>query len=806
MYKTFYLPFLLWLASLFIPSFIMGQAGVIQGRVYNSANNESLAFASISVDSSRTGAISDTSGFYQITGLPPGAYNVTCSFIGFETQRFFEVRVGPAKPAIVDFALIEISNSLGEVVIRTSPFSKTEESPVSLRNIGAEEILRSPGGNRDISKVIQNLPGVSSTLSFRNDIIVRGGAPNENRFYLDGIEVPNINHFATQGSSGGPVGLINVNFIREVDFYAGAFTASKGNALSSVIEFKQREGNGEHFSGTFMIGSSDLGFSCEGPLGKGSSYLLSVRRSYLQFLFKALALPFLPIYNDLQYKHSIRLNDRNKLTLIALGAFDEFELNTGVNEGLTDSAVIERNLYILGYLPVNEQWNYSAGVKWTNFSKKSSYRDFIFSRSHLNNRAVKYRKNINNPGNLILDYRSQEIENKMRFENIYRSKGWKILFGSGLEFAQYTNSTFNKREINGQSVTINFSSEMGLLKYFIFAQISKSLANNKLILSIGVRNEANNYSAHMSDPLKQMSPRFSSSYKLTEKLSLNFNTGRYFQLPPYTVLGYRDSTNTLVNKINGITYIQCDHLVAGIGFDPSDFSRISIEGFFKKYENYPFLLNDSISLANLGGDFGVIGNEPAISGSQGRSYGVELLMQQKLSKNVYGILSYTYVRSEFADKAGNLVASSWDNKHILNVTAGKRFGKNWECGFKFRLLGGAPFTPYDKKLSVKKNIWDNNQQGIPDWSLLNTERNPLIHGMDIRIDKKWFFQKWLLNIYLDVQNIYNFRASAQSFLSIQYDSAGEPVTDPMDPNSYLLKEIENTSGTVLPSMGIMIEF
>jgi len=323
---------------------------------------------------------------------------------------------------------------------------------------------------------------------------------------------------------------------------------------------------------------------------------------------------------------------------------------------------------------------------------------------------------------------------------------------------------------------------------------------------MGLRDDLNDYSPTMSNPFKQLSPRFSVSYALTEKFNLNFNTGRYFQLPPYTVMGYRDSINVLVNKKNKITYIEANHIVCGWEYNPTSFSKISIEGFYKIYSKYPFLLNDSISLANLGGNFGVIGNEPAASVSNGRSYGIELLIQQKLSTSVYGILSYTFVRSEFGNKGGKLVPSAWDNRHILNITAGKKIKKNWEVGFKFRLLGGSPYTPYDKNLSAIKSIWDVTQQGILDWDRLNQERNPLSHGLDIRVDKKWFFKTWLLNVYVDVQNIYNFRAKAQSFLTLQYDQTGNPVTDPNNLNSYQLKEIENTVGTILPALGLMIEF
>ena len=285
--------------------------------------------------------------------MKPGLYTIKCSFVGYESKTFAEINVNPNKPTILNINLIESSTSLDVVEITASPFQKSEESPVSKRSISATEIYRNPGGNRDISKVIQSLPGVASTVSFRNDIIIRGGAPNENRFYLDGIEIPNINHFATQGSSGGPVGMINVNFIREVDLYSGAFPANRGNALSSVMEFKQIDGNPDRIASSLTVGSSDFGITLDGPINDKTTFVFSARRSYLQLLFSAIGLPFLPTYNDLQFKTKTKLNDKNQITIIGLGAIDDFVLNTGINDNETDPEVIERKQLYFGIHPSN---------------------------------------------------------------------------------------------------------------------------------------------------------------------------------------------------------------------------------------------------------------------------------------------------------------------------------------------------------------------------------------------------------------------------------------------------------------------
>ncbi len=785
---------------------MFAQAGTIKGRISNEINNNSIKGAAILIENTEIGTTSDENGNYLLENLTPGNYTITVSFLGFESTVFYDINVPTNKFVTLDITLLEETSSLDEIQLEVSPFKKSKESPINLQKISAEEIYRNPGGNRDISKVIQILPGVGSTVSFRNDIIVRGGAPNENRFYLDGIEVPNINHFATQGSSGGPVGMINVNFIKNVEFYSGTFPANRGNTLSSILEFEQITGNKEKLTGTFLLGSSDAGITLDGPMGEKSTFILSARRSYLQALFKLINLPFLPTYNDFQYKQSIDINEKNKLTIIGLGAIDDFKINTEANEGVTDQETIDRNNYILGNIPINSQWNYTVGINWKHYSENSN-QTFVLSRNHLSNSANKYLNNDEQLSNLLLDYESEEIETKFRFENTSWNKGWKINFGVGLENSTYKNSTFNKRQINNTVQTIDFNSKINFNKFAAFGQVSRSFFNDNLSLSAGFRTDFNDYSNEMNNPLKQFSPRFSASYAINEKLSLGLSLGKYFQLPPYTILGYRDNNNNiLINKENRVTYIENNQISTGLEYRPTKYSKISLESFYKKYDKYPFLLDKNISLANLGADFGVIGNEAANSTSSGKSYGIELMMQQKLSNKIYGILSYTYVRSEFKDSNNKYVPSSWDNKHIFNIVVGKKLAKNWEVGAKFRLLGGAPYTPYDVELSSTKEIWDVSQQGINDWSRLNTERNPTSHSLDLRVDKKWYFDKWYLNAYLDIQNAYGAKIETQSFLDVVRDGNGNPVENPTDNQRYQTYSIENESGNVLPSIGIMIGF
>lgn len=798
--------FLYFFLFLFIVETIGAQNGIIQGRVFDEISNESLIGATVVLEGTTTGASADIDGNYSITGLEPGLYNLVASFIGYETRTVFEIQVFNSKPTTYDIALKLSSSALDEVVIVADVFKQREESPVSLRTIGVSEIERNPGGNRDISKVVQSLPGVASSPNFRNDIIIRGGSPAENRFYIDGIEVPTINHFSTQGSSGGPVGLINVNFIKEVDFYTGAFPANRGNALSSIMELTQKDANSSQTNLNFTLGSSDAGLTIDMPLGEKSGLIFSVRRSYLQFLFEALKLPFLPTYNDAQLKYKLKIDKKNELNIIALGAIDDFVLNTNAVVGVDDPEILDRNYYALGTIPENSQWSYTVGARYKHFGE-NSFQTFVLSRNHLNNQAEKYEGNTGLAEDLNFTFASEEIETKFRFESTHRKESWKWNYGLNAEAAKFLNATNSKQiSFDGQVFIFDFDSELNVMKYGLFGQVSKSFLDKRLQTSFGFRTDFSNYSELTNNPLEQLSPRLSFSYSFAPTWSFNFNAGQFFQLPAYTILGFRDSTNTLVNKNHGIKYISNRHLVAGIKKTMPNNTQVSIEGFYKKYVDYPFLLTDSVSLANLGADFGVVGNDAANSDSEGRAYGVEFLFQRKLKKGFYGILAATFVRSEFTGKDGEYAPSAWDNQYLVTFTGGKKLKKNWEVGVKWRYFGGAPYTPWDQERSSLIPVWNATGAGVLDYDLLNTERIQSIHQLDLRLDKRYFFDKWTLDIYLDIENVYAFEYEDAPYIDIIRNANNEPTVDPSDPSRYLLRQVANPSGTILPSLGIVIEF
>ena len=781
-------------------------SGNIKGKVIDAQTRETLPFVSVVVEGTTIGKSTDENGEFTINNVPLGYIKVSVSFLGYETILSDDYLVTNDRTPFIVIELAQTKEQLDEVVVQSQLFKKSVESPLSVQSLGIAEIEKNPGGNRDVLKVIQSLPGVASNPSFRNDIIIRGGAPSENRFYLDGIEVPVINHFQTQGSSGGPVGIINADLIRKVDFFTSAFPASDGNALSSIIEFTQKDGNPEKLNTRLTLGTSDAGITFDGPLGEKTTFIASVRQSYLQFLFKLIKLPFLPTYNDFQFKVKHQLSSNSEISLIGLGAIDKFKLNESVNDNITDEETLKRNRYALSNIPIQEQWNYTVGAVYKHFGK-NTMQQLVLSRNVWNNNAKKYFNNTDDPNDLLLDYTSKEIENKLRFEITSTLKdNYKLNVGVGLENATYSNSTFQQLAISDGVQEIDFSSKLSMLKYNLFGQISKKYLNANLGVSLGFRLDASDYNSEMKNPLNQFSPRVSLSYKLSDKLSVNATTGIYKQLPAYTILGYRNNLNELVNKNNGLKFIEAIHYVSGFELKPDKTSKITLEGFYKIYKNYPFSIRDQISLANLGSDFGVIGNEEVTSTSKGRSYGVELLAQKKSFNGLYGIFSYTFVKSEFKDNLGSFIPSSWDNRHLLSITGGKKLKKNWEIGGKFRLVGGQPYTPYDFEASSIISNYNVSNSGILDYSQLNSERFKTYHQLDLRIDKTWYWEKLSFNFYVDIQNIYRSEFNSQSYLIPLQDANGNNIVDSSDSSKYSLEEIENTSGNAFPSFGIILDF
>lgn len=773
------------------------QGYTIKGRVIDRLSRQPIEYANVLVvggNNNGVGAATDMDGNFVIEKVKPGICQLSVSYLGYKSVVTPDYIISATTP-FIEIEMDEDSNTLEGVVVRPNRFNKTIESPVSMKVIGLREIEKSPGSNRDISRIVRSYPGVSfSPIGYRNDLIVRGGGPSENRFYMDGIEIPNINHFATQGATGGPVSIVNADLIREIKFYTGAFPANRSGALSSVLDFSLQDGNPDKQTFKATVGASELSLSGSGHLGKKTTYLFSVRQSYLQFLFDVLGLPFLPNYIDAQVKVKTRFSDTDELTFLALTGIDKMKLNTDEDS--------ESAQYILSYLPTIEQETFTIGATYRHYAGKH-VQTFTLSHNYLNNKNIKYRNNDeSSEDNLTLRLRSLEQKTSFRAENRSYLGNWTMREGVELNYSSYTNNTW-QRLFTDVPVISDYNTDLGLFSWGLFALADYTSPDKKLTASAGLRADAANYAAQTKRVWEQLSPRVSISYALNEMWSISGGSGIYYQLPPYTALGFKNSEGVWVNK--GLDYMRV--IGANLGFDWRWRDRwiVSVEGFYKGYGDVPLSIRDQVPLTCKGNDYGTSGDEALVSSAEGRAYGLETMIQWNIPDKLNLTGSFTLFKSEYRNNSSSpYIASAWDNRFVLNLSGTYDFPKHWSVGAKLSCIGGSPYTPYDVDKSSLVEAWDAQGRPYYDYDAYNTGRLDAFAQLDLRVDKDFYFKKWRFGVYLDLQNITGSKLKQPDALM----STGV-IENPEAPHSeqrYVMKTVKQESGTILPTIGLTVEF
>ena len=783
---------IVWLMLLFciVPAVATAAATTypVRGKVIDKNSRKPVAYANVTVTClPGKGASTDSLGVFRIEQVPPGIYRFEATCIGYVTVSSPEYIVSASTP-FIEIEMEEDANLLTAVVVTPSPFRRSIESPVSMRVIGLQEIEKSPGANRDISRIVRAYPGVSfSPVGYRNDLIVRGGSPSENRFYMDGIEIPNINHFATQGASGGPVSIVNADLVREITFYTGAFPANRSGALSSVLDFRLRDGNPDKQTFKATLGASEVSLSGSGHFNDRTTYLFSVRQSYLQLLFKALGLPFLPNFIDGQFKIKTRLTEHDELTVLALTGIDKMKLNT--DEKGEDAE------YLLSYLPTIHQETFTVGGVYRHYAGKHT-QSVTLSHNYLNNRNLKYRNNDDSSeDNLTLRLRSVEQKTTALFENRTRLGQWTLKEGAELTNSGYTNNTDSPFSL--------YKTSLNIIGWGAFFSSDYSTRDNRFTLSAGIRVDGNNYNRGMKQLWKQLSPHLSASYKLSEQWILNGSAGLYHQLPPYTALGYKNNDGSYLNK--ALKYMRVMESSIGADWHLHDRIMISAEGFFKRYNRIPLSLQDNIPLACKGNDYGVVGNEPLASTADGRAYGLETMFRWQVSGRFNLVSSFTLYKSEYRNHSGDdYIPSAWDNRFILNMSGTYNLPKRWSIGGKMSYIGGAPYTPYDEDKSSLVQAWDAKGQPYYDYSLYNTGRLPDFAQLDVRVDKSFYFRRCMVGLYLDLQNVTGSKLKQPDV--IMSTGVIENPAAPASEQRYKMKYLKQESGTLLPTLGVTVEF
>lgn len=761
---------------LFMPVSLLAQRGTISGQVVDKVSQEPLIGVNILLLNTTIGVASDVNGKFSLSNVPIGTYSLRVTYLGYEPRLLTDVVVQPSRPTVLQIELQETAVQSDEIIVTANPFEIPADAPLSFKTLSAEEVRRTPGGQGDISRSLLSLPGVIGGVDNRNDLLVRGGGPGENAYILDGIEIPQINHFPTQGATGGPLGLLNVDLIADTEFLTGGFPARYGDALSSMLSIKNRQGSPDGIAGDFTVSAADAGLNLDGTIGKKGNWIFSARRSYLQFLFDAIGLPFLPAYWDFQTKVEYDLNTNNRLTFVGIGAIDDLTLNPPDDPNDYEAREIADLIFD------NDQWSYTNGLVWRHLFK-NGFMNVALSRSM---NEFRFQDDNKQNGTLLFKNVSQESEDKLRIDVDKKiTRRITLGYGGGATRGRLAIDLFQKATAeNNFPQDLSLSDELELAKTFAYVQSILRSKTGKSTATVGLRYDGNTFlDKHY------ISPRFSATTDLTDKLAANVAIGTFRQSPEYLSMSVKNQQGTYVNQ--SLPYLKANHFIGGFAYQARPALRLSAEGFYKTYSDYPVLLSDPrISLANLGGDFGFVGGEALSGVGKGRAYGFELFAQRKFVDKFYYLASYTFSNSEFTGQDGVYKPSNWDIRHSVSFTAGYKLGRKWELGAKWRYLSGAPFTPFDPVRSAQS--YAINGRGVADYSRLNSERLPAYHRLDFRADRRFFFNKWNGVVYIGFQNVYN----NDNISGYRY------TEDPALPN-----KLRPSGGvTFLPNIGISVEF
>lgn len=737
-------------------------AGTIEGQIVGAITGAPVPGATVRVEQTQLGAIADPQGKFVVRNVPPGVYTLRVNAIGYAPFLESNVAVGSGKPATVTIRLVEQDIELEGIEVEASYFQRNVETVTSTQLLSAEDIRRAPGVQEDVVRAVQLLPGVAVTSAGRNDLIVRGGAPFENLFIVDNIEVPNINHFGSQGSTGGPLSLINIDFVRETDFSTGGFGVQYGDKLSSLTNIVLRDGSAERFGGEVNLSATGFGVIGEGPLGENTTFLVSVRRSYLDFIFKAAGFGFIPEYWDVQAKVSHRIDNKNTLSFLAIGALDDVTFNNDDADKRFDNSRVaapNQKQYFSGltwkHLLDNGVITTTLGRTYTTFS--------TYQNDSLENR--------------IFQNLSTEGENSLRTDVLLLpADGLDLNFGAVLKLASTLDYDILlpgvlRRDNNGVERPLTVDTNFSAFRTALYAQASYTVLDG-LRVTAGLHSD---YYAYLADKFF-LSPRFGARYGLTPVSALTASVGRYTQSPSFIWLTGDPGNSSLRPAVADQVVLGYEHL-----FAPD--LKFQIEGYYKQYRDYfARIYRPQAVLSPSGFDDATrdipYGLEPLSNNAEGTSRGVEIFLQKKLSEiPLYGLMSISLNQTHFTSIDGVERPGSYDSRFILNILGGYRLGSDWEISSKFRFSTGLPTTPF-------------TNTGAIDFTRYNAgERLPSVHTLDLRVDKRWSFTGLQLITYIDIQNIY----SRKNISGIQWNARTQQA------------EYQESIG-LLPSVGINIEF
>jgi Carboxypeptidase regulatory-like domain/TonB-dependent Receptor Plug Domain len=707
--------------------------GTITGTVQDRETQAPLVEAVVQLLNSEFKTVTDQNGRFEFRNVPLGNHEIKVSHLGYETFVQTDVVVLSSRPAEVRIELLISNITTEQIDVEGKYFQKQTDVSTSSYNLDFEEIRRAPGAVEDISRMVQIMPGVSPANDQRNDLIVRGGSPAENLTMIDGIEIPNINHYPTQGSTSGPIGMINVKFINDVNFSTGGFSARYGDKLSSVMDIRFREGFRKRFLSDINLSTAGFGGLFEGPLfTKNGSFLFSIRKSYLNLIRGAIRLAAVPDYWDFNLKAVYDISKNTRLSFVGVGGLDKISF-----EG-ESSEISDDNPYGKAK---GDQQQFTAGFNLKSLFKKGYVQTVLANSTGFTN----YENHDLQTDELRFYYDSYESDFNLKSEVFYQINSMNnIIVGGTARYIKFKNRTFYIADTTALGYPIpetNVDEKDNYYKASGFAQYTLKLFKHRVIVNTGARVD---YFSGINDNTV-ISPRIGLSYNFLPTTTFNASTGIYYQSPDYLWI-------TADPRNKDLKFMQAIHYVAGIEHLFTPELRLSVEAYYKDYSNYPVsVLVPTYVLISGGTENGpnlLLGQ--AVSEGVGFSRGIDVSLHKKLTGNgFYGMINYSLAESHVTGLEGGENPGSFDYRHNLTIIAGYQLANDWLVGLKFRYTTGRPYTPFDIAASSYAG------RGVSDFANFNGARFMDYNRLDLRVDKKWNFKGMSIVSYVELQNIFN---------------------------------------------------
>jgi hypothetical protein len=770
----------------------------IRGTIIDTDTKTPLIGANVLVTNleSPFGAATDVNGNFTIKNVPVGRIDIKVSYVGYEPKVMSNLELSSGKELILNLQLRE-SIIMEEVVIEVDnkkEKAQNEMTTVSARTFSIEESMRYAGSLNDVARMAQNFAGVQGADDSRNDIVIRGNSPTGVLFRFEDIDIPNPNHFALNGTTGGPVSILNNNVLDNSDFMTGAFPAEYGNALAGVFDLKMRSGNNQKHEFLGQLGFNGLEFMAEGPINKEkfSSYLISYRYSTLK-VFQLMGINFgtgtsVPDYQDISFKLNLP-NSKGKFTVWGIGGLSAVKFLDSENE--------EPNLFADN----GEDLIFTSNIGAAGIS--NTYR--------LNNRSfIKTSLSIDGTFNEISNdtlnaslgtyhpfYRNTSLDGKQSFNITYQNKlNARHLFKAGIYSQRRYYNLKDSVHIKPDTIINPFTTDTLIIPdywynltdnkgstYFVqpFAQWQFRI-NEKATLNTGVHGQyffLNNTFA--------VEPRIGLKYQVGKKSSLSIAYGMHNQLPPSRLFfkQLNDSNGNTILDENGEAYIpnrdlemiRSNHFVLGYDQSLGKHSRLKTEVYYQLIDNAPVeYVNSFYSTLNYGANFDLVFPDSLINNGTGHNYGIEITLERFLNDGFYYLFTGSLYESKYTGSDGVERNTAFNGNYTTNFLIGKEFqlftnkenakAKNtFVIDFKWTLNGGQRYIPIDLEASKDQG------QAVYDFDNAYEDKYDDYFRTDLKIGYKRnglkITQEWSINF----QNLTNQKNIFQQV----YDPASEQI-------------------------------